>query len=272
MPGEDIQKILAELSTRRAENGWRAFLVTYSPMLMQVACQYEADKNRANDCFLFVCEKLSDDGFKRLLQFDIDRKARFSTWLKLVVSHLCVDWHRKVYGRQRPYRTITKLSAFDQLLYHFNTECGMNRLESFQALQLTYPGLTEDHFSESMGRIHASLSPKQRWQLSMRKRETGSAVVIDAHGGQPTKTELVEKSPGPEKVTELTQTREKLAGALSQLSHQQRLLLRLRYQQDLSLKDVAELAGLGDLHKAKRQINQALAALSELLSPDISVS
>lgn len=272
MPGKDIYEILAQLSTHRAENAWKAFLNIYIPTIMHVVHQYEGDKSRADECFLFVCEKLSDDGFQRLLRFDIERRVKFSSWLKLVVSHLCVDWHRKEYGRQRPYRAISKLPAIDQHLHHLNIECGMNRLESFEALKNLYPDLTEVQFAESMGRLHTSLTPKQRWQLSMRKRETGSAVVIDALGDHPTAIELVEKNPGPEKVCELCQTREKLVGAMAQLSRQQRLLLHLRYQQDLSLKDVADLAGLGDLHKAKRRIKGALTALSELLTPDKSVS
>lgn len=272
MLGENIDRILAGLSSNRVESAWRAFLKNYSTLIMAVACQYEGDKHRADDCFLFVCEKLSDDGFKRLLQFEPGRKAQFHTWLKIVVSNLCVDWHRKEFGRQRPYRAIAKLSDFDQLLYHYKNECGMNRLASFRALQLTYPGLTENQFTESICRLHTTLTPKQRWQLSVRKRGTGSAVVIDSLNDHSTENELVETSPGPEIVAQLVQTREMLARAMSQLSHQQRLLLRLRYQEDLSLKDVANLAGLDDLHKAKRRIKKALAALSENLKPNKSIN
>lgn len=271
MLGGSIDRILAGLSSNRVESAWREFLRNYSTLIMGVACQYESDKQRADDCFLFVCEKLSDDGFKRLLQFEPSRKAQFHTWLKLIVSNLCVDWHRKEFGRQRPYRAIAKLSAFDQLLYHYKNECGMSRLASFRALQLTYPDLTENQFTESICRLHTTLTPKQRWQLSVRKRETGSAVVIDALDDRSMVTELVETSPGPEIVAQLVQAREMLAKAMSQLSHQQRLLLRLRYQEDLSLKDVADLAGLGDLHKAKRRIKEALAALSEILTLNKSV-
>jgi len=268
MLGENIDSILAGLSSNRVESAWKTFLKNYSTVIVQVITQYESNRNRVDECFLFVCEKLSDDAFRRLLQFDARRKASFCTWLKLVVSNLCVDWHRKELGRQRPYRSIAKLSKLDQLLYHYKTECGMRRGACFRVLQVTYPKLTEIQFTESICRIHNALTSRQRWQLSMQRRETGFSSVNDAFSINSTEAKLVEKSPGPETVAQLLQTREALERAMSKLSNQQRLLLRLRYQQDMTLKEVACLAGLGDLHQAKRRIRTALATLAELLDSD----
>jgi RNA polymerase sigma factor (sigma-70 family) len=270
MPGKGSHNILAELSSFRAEKAWKAFLDSYSAIIMQVIRQYEGEKNHADECFLFVCEKLSDHGFRRLLRFDTQGKARFQTWLKLVVSNLCMDWHRKRFGRQRPYRAITKLSGFDQLVYHYKTECGMSRLSCFNALQLIYPDLTESQLSESLSRLHNALTSRQRWQLSLRRKETGSAILGDLHYNPSIENVLAGNDPGPESVAQLRQTRETLAQAMSRLSHQQRLLLRLRYQEGLSLKDVARLAGLGDLHQAKRRIKTALNTLGNLLDSDLS--
>ena len=268
VPSEDIGHILEGLSSIRAENAWKSFLKAYSAMIVQVVHQYENDRDRIDECFLFVCEKLSDNGFRRLLQFDANRKAHFHTWLKLVVSNLCVDWLRKEFSRQRPYRAIAKLSPFDQLLYHYQTQCRMNRLACFRALQLTYPDLTENQFTQASSRVHTALTSRQRWQLSLRKRKTSYLIGDDGISNNPTQAELIETAPGPEKITQFLQTREALEHAISQLSDQQRLLLRLRYQEDMRLKDVANLAGLGDLHQAKRRIKKALANLAELLVSD----
>ena len=52
---------------------------------------------------------------------------------------------------------------------------------------------------------------------------------------------------------------------MARLEPQQRLLLQLRYQQDLTLKEVAQLTGLADAFKARRQIDAALAALKKAM-------
>lgn len=265
MPGENIKGILAALSSNRVDDAWKSFLAIYSSTIMQVVHQHENDPGRADDCFIYVCEKLSDDGFRRLLQFDTDRKVRFQTWLGLVVSNLCIDWHRKEYGRQRPFEAIAKLSVVNRLLYHFKYELGMPRRACRRAMQLTYPDLTEEAITESLRQLHTALTPKQRWQLSVRKRDAGSVVSIDTVGENPAIPELLQTGPGPENVVQFLQDRKALDEAMSRLSGEQRLLLRLRYQEDLSLKDVATLAGLGDLHQAKRRIKKALTTLASLL-------
>jgi DNA-directed RNA polymerase specialized sigma24 family protein len=52
---------------------------------------------------------------------------------------------------------------------------------------------------------------------------------------------------------------------MARLPPGQRLLLQLRYEQELTLAEVARLAGLPDLNRANRQIQAALAELARLL-------
>jgi transcriptional regulator with XRE-family HTH domain len=46
------------------------------------------------------------------------------------------------------------------------------------------------------------------------------------------------------------------------------LLLRLRYEQDLTLEEVARLVGLGDPYRAHREIQAAVAELGRHLPAD----
>jgi RNA polymerase sigma factor (sigma-70 family) len=78
--------------------------------------------------------------------------------------------------------------------------------------------------------------------------------------------QLEDASAGPEEVAQDAQQQERLAAALAQLPPPQRLLLRLRYEQDLTLAEVARLAGLHDPFRANRQIQAALAAVAAIMN------
>jgi len=266
MPGESIDSILARISSDGAGTAWKSFLETYSPLIMYVVSHYEGDANRAADCFLYVCEKLSDDGFKRLLKFDVKRGARFRSWLNSVVSNLCIDWHRREFGRARPFRVITTLPAFEQLVYQHKFKWGLNLEACFRTLRTTYPDLTRSQLAETISRLHSTLTPRQRWQLSFRWRETTSISDDESVTYNAVIAELIEPDPGPEAFVQLQQERAALLQAMSRLTHQQRLMLRLRYQEDLSLKEVARLAGLNDSFQARHQIESALAMLGKLMT------
>ena len=56
---------------------------------------------------------------------------------------------------------------------------------------------------------------------------------------------------------------ESLKQALSELSAEQRLALRLRFEEFLSLKDVAHIMHLDNLHQARRIVEKALEQLRQ---------
>jgi hypothetical protein len=61
-----IEKILLSLHSGEIDIGWAAFLETFSGVLHHVVSRFEADGIAAEDCFEYVCAKLSDDNFRRL--------------------------------------------------------------------------------------------------------------------------------------------------------------------------------------------------------------
>jgi RNA polymerase sigma factor (sigma-70 family) len=63
-------------------------------------------------------------------------------------------------------------------------------------------------------------------------------------------------------------SRDVIQEALQRLAPRQRLLLRLRYEQDLTLEEVARLVGLGDPYRAHREIQAAVAELGRHLPAD----
>ena len=78
---------------------WREFVGTYSTLLLQVARSTATSRDAAMDTYTFVLEQLREHKCRRLRAYAARDGARFSTWLLVVAKRLCVDFHRRRYGR-----------------------------------------------------------------------------------------------------------------------------------------------------------------------------
>lgn len=189
-----IGEILRGLGSREPQPAWSEFLELYSPIILQVVRLFEYDADHAGDCFLFVCEKLSHEGFRRLRKFRPDGPARFSTWLRAVVRNLCLDWRRQKYGRQHTFELMAQPAEPDGL-----------------------------------------------------------------------EQEVPDGAPNPEALAIRSRQREALGRALGRLPAQSRLLVRLRFERELTLAQIARLTGLKDAQTADRRIREVLEDLRGLL-------
>jgi len=260
---ESAVKLLRRLNSADAGTAWVEFLDVYAPLIMHVAAQFEYQQDRINECFLYACEQLNDNGFRRLLKFNAAGKAQFRTWLGSVVFNLCVDWHRHEYGRVTLQPAIAALPAFDQSVYHMVIEQGMDKEASFQALKADFPDLTRELLANAVGRVHSLLTPRQRWQITVRNR--GRRQSQGESSGNPVEG-LPDSANGPEAEAQKHQELENLQKAISRLPTGQRLLLRLRFQEGLGLKKIAQLKFHGDTNVAWRQIQAAVDALIQLIN------
>lgn len=260
-----IASLLAALCQPRPDAAWNSFLDRFAAQIMQVVRQREYNPQQIEDCFLFVCECLSDDGFRRLRQFDPARGVPFRSWLKAVTGNLCVEWHRREFGRTRTPPAIARLSALDQAVFKYHYQQDMNLQTCLYVLQETDPRITRQSLGESLARVQAALSERQRWTLARQRGGfLSSGQSRSATGEQP------DSRPGPEQLLSQVQRQSRLRRAVSQLSAEDRLLLRLRFEQDLSLSDIARIAGLANLHLARRRIGAALKRLETLLPEEFA--
>lgn len=260
-----VRELLLRLQSTGASKAWTQFLESYAPTIMMVASRYAPGPDGADDCFQYVCEKLYENDCHRLLRFNPDRGAKFRTWLIAIVNNLCIDWHRMSHGRQRPPAVIKKLPAMEQLVYRYKFEQNLDLDSCLRLVQISYPRLERQQLTVSVAGIHALLTPRQRWNLGLQRGGNSAVEELTAREGlQP--GEIVEPGPGPDLLAQQQQEHDALMHAMSRLTPQQRLLLRLHYQENMPLKDVAHIAGLGDLHQARRRIQTALAELNRLLS------
>ncbi len=266
MDDQQVTRILKQLGLREAQGAWPEFLEAYSPVILQVVHLSEREPDRTADCFLFVCEKLSQRQFRRLRHFKPDGPARFETWLRVVVRNLCLDWHRKEFGRERVFDSIARLTAFDQDVYSEVYEQGLSQEEAVFSLGAKYPRPTPDEVSKSVERIQQALSPRQLWLLSTRRPRIESLVTESADTQERLEQQVLDPRPDPEALSAMKEQEVRLERALERLSKSERLLIRLRFEQGLTLREVAGLLDLKDAQTADRRIREVLERMRKELS------
>jgi len=264
--GRPVQQMLVRLASGDREQAWSEFLESYSPLILQVVHHFETGEDRAAECFLFVCEQLSTNGCQRLRRFEPAGPAKFSTWLRVVARNLCLDWRRKEIGRPRAFKSVARLGVLDQQAFNCVYQRGMSCRETLLSLQGSYPKLTEELLSDSLQRVRESLSSRQLWLLGRRRPKVQSLERDSTTNGAVVATQIADPGPNPETLAEIGEQRAALTRALSHLEKEERLLLHLRYEEGLSLEQVARLAGLGNAQRADRRIKEILTRLREDMS------
>ncbi|MBI1939915.1 MAG: sigma-70 family RNA polymerase sigma factor [Acidobacteria bacterium] len=263
MESEEIARILGELKSERATEAWAEFLQASSPLILHVIQSFQRDADSVADCYLYICEQLCRNNFRRLLRFRLDGSASFATWLRVVVHNLCRDWRRREYGRERLFESIARLPALNQDVFRRLYEQGLSASEAVISLRSKYPQLTGQQVEECHASLLRSLNPRQLWLLSLRRAMASS---LDGPVGESENVGLVQVpdgQPDPEKLTMLEELRSSLASAVGRLESQERLLIRLRFEQGLTLQQVAKIAGLPDAQTADRRIKAILGRLKQ---------
>jgi len=250
-------ELLAGLLGPARNSAWRRFLERYATLLMRIARQYSRDHDERNDCFLHICEKLCENDFHRLQRYQPESSASFRGWLAAVATNLCLDWRRARFGRPRPFTNIIELGELEQRVFNLRFQQRLGQNACLAALQPEYPGLDSSGFEAAVHRINTVLSPRQRWILGARHRQTNTRCSGEL-------AEPRDPAPGPDRIADRAQQNAQLELALSQLSSQYRMVLLMRFQQDLSLKEISRLMRLGDPFRARRLVQSALEELAQL--------
>jgi RNA polymerase sigma factor (sigma-70 family) len=263
MPADPfIASMLSALSSAERQLAWCAFLDRYSALIYHVVRSFDRDPDRSGDCFLFICEQLSANDSRRLRKFDLAGRASFSTWLCAVVRNLCLDWHRKEHGRRRVFGSVARRSAMDQLLFQTVFRRGLSAEEAREELSRRGVELSFAAVEERICDIRRCLSSRQLWLLSSGKAMLDS---LDREEEGTHSVEPADPAPDPESLVALRETHQHVLAALASLTDSDRLLIRLRYQEGLTLQQVARLVGLKDVQTADRRLRDIIDHLRQAL-------
>ena len=255
--------LLAGLRSDEAQEAWSSFLKGYSDLIYGIIRMFARDPDQAADCFLFVCTKLSEKNYRRLLAFRVDGKASFQTWLRAVVRNLCLDWHRAEFGRRQVFGSVKSRDAMDQEIFCAAFQRRETAYEIWFALTNRGFGISFAEVEERIAQLHRLLTSRQLWLLSASKASFAS-LDCDSEEDLP-KIEVPDPSPDPETLSVMRQTHTAVARGLREMEPSDRLLLRLRYLEGLGLAEVAKVLGLKDAQTADRRIRQATDRLRQKL-------
>lgn len=263
MPYPGVAPLLEALrSPNSCGDAWEEFLESYSPALYQTARACTSDDDAAADCYLHICERLARNNFRRLLKFRPEGRARFTTWLRVVARNLCFDWHRSQRGRPRPFKSLQRLSPLELEVYESRFVRGFSQQETLHSLASQFPRVGLSELSEIEERLQGSLTSQQQWILGVRRQaEFTTSVAVVGEENEPGAVDVADPSPDQETQIAKQEQQARLWERLASLSTHERLLLQLRFEQELSLDEIARLCGLQDAQRVHRTLATVLKKL-----------
>jgi RNA polymerase sigma factor (sigma-70 family) len=185
-----LVRLLGARGQPAADAAWEAFVSAYSGLLLQVARSAAGGHDAAMDAYTFVLEQLREHDCQRLRTYDAHDGARFSTWLLVVARRLCVDFHRRRYGRPQSTRENPTTGTLDRAT--------RRRLVDLAADEIDIDSLSDSQDDSPEARIRSTelrqalasalddLDPAERLLLVMRFEDERSAAAIARALGFPT--------------------------------------------------------------------------------------
>jgi RNA polymerase sigma factor (sigma-70 family) len=251
----EIGAFLSHLRSDQAETAWQWFLSSYAQFIYGTIKLFSRDSDEQGDCFLFVCEKLAEKRYRRLLAFKPDDKARFSTWLRAVVRNLCLDWLRSRNGRKQMFRSIASKGQVEREIFRCVFQNRLSLEQAWLELQASGVSISFSEFEEHTIRIRSTLTDRQLWLLSTANTKV-SSIESEIEGTFP--IDVPDPALSPEDAALLNDIHDSVSKAVENLEEADRLLIRLRYSQELGLAEIASLLGLKDAQTVDRRIRDAL--------------
>jgi RNA polymerase sigma factor (sigma-70 family) len=248
----------------RGDVAWTDFLECCGGLLLQAARSACRDEDDAADAFVFVCERLAERGYLRLRKFDPAGPAQPATWLRAVARNLALDYRRRIHGRFRVFESVSRLPAFDQLVFRRRYRDRFTLEETLASLRSHIPALTLEAVAAADQRLGAVLTPRQRFAMAVERPRIEPLRTSDESGDR-RPIDPPAPGPSPEDVLAGIELRTRLRAALATLSPNDRLLVRLRLEQELTLSEIAVIAGFTGPQQADRHLREIYARLRAVL-------
>ena len=240
-------KTLRNLLTKKNNKAWEVFLDKFSKLIFSTICKYTSDYDDKMDLFVFVCQALSNENFKKLRSFQLRKykgKAKFSTWLVLVVQNLCIDWYRNKEGRSRLSRAITRLSPDDQMIFKLIYLEGNTYREAYEIVHTnTSSQITLSDFNHSLERISKTLTSKKYEKIAFNLRKKKLKIPLDDIEKIPNVASNIVSEYEVENIPDINlykkELMDKLLESMIVLTTQEKFIIKLWFDQGLTASEIS---------------------------------
>jgi RNA polymerase sigma factor (sigma-70 family) len=251
--GLDVDEWLARLQSGDKDGAWTLFLARYHRLIGATIARCTPDTEDAHDVFAHVCERLSTEDLARLRRFQEApaHRAKFSTWLVVVVRNLAVDWLRARDGRPRASPP-PGLSAMRQRIYQVVLVERRSHAEAYETLRGEEGcDCTFSQFLQEVAATYGAVDSR-RWSFLARAATHAP--------------EAVETSNDESDNLERDEERRLLAAALAGLTAAERAALQLFVVEERPANEVAQTLGWANSKAVYNKVHRALASLRVTLT------
>jgi len=236
-----LRKLLSDKKNK--EDLWKEFLRRFTKIIMKIAWQYESDRERVMDKYLWVLTKLADNSFAVLGKYNKhpDSKApKFTTWLVAVISNLCIDEHRSKYGRKRYPKNLLRMSEEDRRVFRLYFWKGYT-IEEIENILF----ISNSTVNEILERIEKAFNGPYERDKNI------TFVTYD------------ELSHSVKNIVEEEDFALLIEQWILKLPPDEGTIVRLKFWEDLSVKDIASITGVENEQKVYALLRKALKSLRQ---------
>lgn len=242
-------ELLARLLSEResAPDAWKEFLQRYSNLFLKVIWQFEKDRDTVMDRYLHVCSKFAKRDFAVLRKFKQQcgkNPPKFTTWLGAVVRNMIVDAYRSAQGRRRIPKALLRFPNLDKKVFELYYWRGFTIEEIDQELGARTNGLNGS-ITDTLERLEASL---------LRPPPNPSIAPMTIRIPYDDESVVMTR-------TEAAVDQETLDRWLNHLSTDERLLIQLKFWDDLSVEEIGEVLKIASEERIQELLKNALKNL-----------
>lgn len=257
---------------RDPRGAWDALLDGYSGLILGILARYTRDQDVRMDAYVYVLEELQAQDFRRLRHYGNSAREHpcsFETWLKLVVRNLYFDWFRHLHGRKSLPKEIQKLPVLDQRMFKLVHWEGYSAQEAFEVLRTQHPELPFATYIQKLARVEGLLSPINRAKIRRDIERARGPISLDGEeDGPPIEARAEVKVRTPEDDALQAERRRALWKLVEALPAEDRLIVRLRFFEALTAKEIARAIGASDPMAIYRRIERICNGLRERAKVD----